>query len=146
DVEGAALQEEIKGRISTLEALHQQLVALSGTVREHYRTKLMERLREISTAALDENRTTQEIIFLSEKADISEELARFQSHLSVLSQTLESANGEESIGKRLDFLCQELNREVTTIISKSVLVEGSNLALEAKVEIEKIREQVQNVE
>lgn len=146
ETEGAMLKKEIEGRINTLEALHQRLVAHSGKVREHYRTKLMERLKEIAPKELDENRRTQEIIFLSEKADISEELARFRSHLSVLSLALTNGNDEESIGKRLDFLCQELNREATTILSKSALVEVSDLALNAKAEIEKIREQVQNVE
>lgn len=146
DAEGDALKREIAGRIRALNGIHERLVAGAGAVRDHYRMKLAERIKEVAPAEWDKNRATQEIVFLSEKADISEELARFESHLSVLSLALGNEDGEESIGKRLDFLCQELNREATTILSKSALVEVSDLALEAKAEIEKIREQVQNVE
>ena len=94
---------------------------------------------------VDEARFNQEVLYYIEKADISEELARLESHLIRFEECLNQGD-ELPVGKKLDFLCQELNREVNTVLSKSVLVAVSEVGIEAKTEVEKIREQVQNAE
>ena len=87
----------------------------------------------------------QEVLYYCEKADISEEVSRLRAHLDRFASFL-AGEGKGSIGKNLDFLCQEIHREVNTILSKSARAQISEIGVESKAEIEKIREQVQNVE
>lgn len=109
-----------------------------------YRKKLMERLKElIEGNQLDENRINLEVAIFADKSSIDEEITRLKSHITQVRETL---NQKEPIGRKLDFLVQEMNREANTIASKSNDLEVTNFALGIKNEIEKIREQIQNIE
>ena len=92
---------------------------------------------------IDETRLAQEIVIYSDKSSIEEELTRFRSHIS---QFLNLLNADNAIGKKLDFLIQEINREVNTIGSKANSLEITNLVVDIKTEMENVREQIQNVE
>jgi uncharacterized protein (TIGR00255 family) len=92
---------------------------------------------------LNEERLLQEVALIAERADVTEELVRLESHLKALRDLL---RGREPAGKKLDFLLQETHREVNTIASKSADLEVTNMSVDARAEIEKLREQVQNVE
>lgn len=144
--EGEALQSDLATRIDAFQTQVEKLSKLAGEVEDYYRQKLEERIAQfVQSGAADVARLNQEVVYLVEKSDFSEELTRLRSHIEQLRFHLSS--GEEgSVGKSLDFLCQELNREVNTILSKAVVVEVSEIAVAAKGEIERIREQVQNVE
>ena len=100
-------------------------------------------MRELVDGKFDEGRILQEAAFLAERSDVTEEVVRLKSHLGALRDLLDS---EETVGKRIDFLLQEIQREVNTVASKSSDLELTHLAVDAKGEVEKIREQVQNVE
>lgn len=144
--EGAALCSDLELRIGLLKGYVTELEKLADGIREHFEAKLSERLSELADqVAVDESRFNQEVLYYIEKADISEELARLKSHLSRFEECLHAGDGIP-VGKKLDFLCQELNREVNTILSKSALVGISEVGIEAKTEVERLREQVQNVE
>jgi uncharacterized protein (TIGR00255 family) len=118
----------------------------SNEISEYHQEKLRARLNEVmQDCVIDENRLAQEVSYYAEKSDITEEIARLFSHMERFQKYVKEAD-REAVGKGLDFLCQEMNREINTILSKSALVEISQIALDAKAEIEKIREQVQNVE
>ena len=144
--EGAALKTDLENRIQNLEKVVEKVAGETGRVREHYREKLVQRLNELNAPqVLDENRLTQEVFFYAGRSDISEEVTRLRSHIGRFRQYLVETDHQE-VGKSLDFLCQEMNREINTILSKSPLAEISEIAVEGKSEIEKIREQVQNVE
>ena len=144
--EGAVLKADIENRIQSLEKFVVQVAAGTDQIREYHRAKLVRRLNGMdAAAAMDENRLTQEIFLYAERSDISEEIIRLRSHLDRFRQYLAESDREAS-GRSLNFLCQEMNREMNTILSKSPLVEISAVALEGRSEIEKIREQVQNVE
>ncbi|MGB5036818.1 MAG: DUF1732 domain-containing protein, partial [Blastocatellia bacterium] len=110
-----------------------------------YRDRLDKRLAELVRGKpLDETRLAQEVAYLAERTDIAEELARLKSHLTQFRQAMNGETGET--GKRLDFLLQEMNREANTTLSKSGDVDISESAITIKTEVEKLREQVQNVE
>ena len=144
--EGARLFEDLTARIQTLEGTVKDIGGHAPEVFEQARAKLKKRLDEMNLSfAPDPGRLAEEIAYYAARAEISEEITRMSSHLVRFSDQL-LAPGSEPRGKNLDFLCQEMNREVTTILAKSALPQVSNLALEAKGEIEKIREQVQNIE
>ena len=115
---------------------------------DNYRARLQKRISELLSrdtpgGEIDPSRLAQEVAYLADRSDISEEIARLKSHLVQFRETLESV-GET--GKRLDFLLQELNREANTVLSKSTDLVIKEAALSIKAEAEKLREQVQNVE
>jgi uncharacterized protein (TIGR00255 family) len=111
---------------------------------EAWRERFTERLKLIvDTEILDNNRILQEAAIMAEKLDISEELSRIENHLHQFTEILDDG---KTIGKKLDFLLQEINREVNTLSYKSGDYSITNLAVEMKTEIEKIREQVQNIQ
>jgi uncharacterized protein (TIGR00255 family) len=143
-VEGQQLQKEILSRIDGIEA---HLVIIESNVEgliDAYREKLKKRLAEIlDKKVVDETRLAQEVAFLAERSDITEEIARLRSHIS---QLRELVSGEDEIGKKLDFLLQETNREANTILSKSAELSICDAAIAIKTEVEKLREQAQNVE
>ncbi len=142
--EGAMLVEELNTLTASLEAMNKTMKQLSISSAAQVADRLQQRLRQlIGTSDLDQNRMHQEIALLAGKIDISEEIARFDCHIRQLKEVLGS-NG--IIGRKLDFLVQELNREVNTMSSKSVEYDISNLAVHMKTEIEKMREQVQNLQ
>jgi len=142
--EGKALAEEILGRANRLDSINRELIALSPEIIADYSTRFHERLKELLAGMeYDRDRVLQEIALMLEKTDITEELARIENHLKQFRKILAD---DDTIGKRLDFLLQELNREVNTIASKADDYRISNMAIEMKSEIEKIREQVQNIQ
>lgn len=144
--EGAELRTDLESRVQKLSSITNDLAELTEEASTHYRRKLERRIADLDLdRPLDENRLAQEVLYYAERADIAEELTRLRSHVSQF-QDLMEPNEEQVLGRRLDFICQEMGREMNTILSKSPLVASSELALEGKTEIDKIREQVQNVE
>ena len=146
--EGQALVAEMLGRLVEIER-HIPVIegAASGLV-EAYRARLQKRVGELlardgQAIELDQGRLAQELAYLADRSDISEELVRLRSHLVQFREAIVSG-GE--VGKRLDFLLQELNREANTVLSKSTDLQIKEAALSIKAEVEKLREQVQNVE
>lgn len=136
-----ALLADIEARVPTIEAE-------AATVADEYRQRLTKRVNEMIAKAdaqveLDQGRLAQEIAYLADRADISEEIARLRSHIEHFRQIIADDN---DVGKRLDFLTQELNREANTIASKTNNMTVKENALAIKSDIEKIREQVQNIE
>lgn len=147
--EGSHLTEELRARVARIEQRAELVRALVGTLRPAFTRRLEARLKELlNGTTVDASRLAQEAALLAERSDISEELDRLRSHLQQFSKLLDGA-GE--LGKKLDFLLQEMHREANTMLSKTPGVESEALAitghaLEIKAEIEKLREQVQNIE
>ncbi len=143
-VEGHELQKELLARVERIQLHLGVIEADSAGVVEAYREKLRARITELlDKTAVDETRLAQEVAYLAERSDITEEIARLKSHLVQLRELI-SSDGE--IGKKLDFLLQETNREANTILSKSGELSICDAAIEIKTEVEKLREQAQNVE
>ena len=146
--EGEMLRAELASRLDAIEQHLPPIELESGSVSEEYRQRLTKRITEMlaktdSQIELDQARLAQEIAFLSDRADISEEISRLRTHIEHFRTIMDE---EKEVGKRLDFLTQELNREANTITSKTSNMVVKENALAIKSEIEKIREQVQNVE
>ena len=143
-VEGESIKHDLLARIDSVEALVNRIFSFTTGLLEDYVVKLRERIKEIlDTAVVDEARLAQEIVIYADKCSIEEELTRLRSHIAQFRELLET---EASVGKKLDFLIQEMNRETNTIASKSVKLEITNLAIDIKTAIEDIREQIQNIE
>ena len=144
--EGQHIKEDLLDRIDTLEKIITKIdTNKSGAVeayREHIKTKIQEYLVSLE-ASISEDRFIQEIALLADKTDITEEIVRFTSHVVQLKNTLADTN---SIGRKVDFILQEMNREVNTIGSKAMDSIITEFVVQLKCELEKIREQVQNVE
>jgi uncharacterized protein (TIGR00255 family) len=146
--EAEALSSEMRMRIAKIEAEVPIIEAGAATLVEAYRARLQKRIGELlartgQPVEIDPGRLAQEVAYLADKSDISEEIVRLRSHLDQFRETLDSPS---EIGKRLDFLLQELNREANTVLSKSTDINIKDAGLVIKAEIEKLREQVQNVE
>ncbi|HWE31684.1 MAG TPA: YicC/YloC family endoribonuclease [Polyangia bacterium] len=142
--EGEALRVDLRARLTALETIHHDLGALTQEAPDHYRKKVRDRLeRALKPGELDAQRLAQEIAILADKADVTEELTRMAAHL-VECKRLTDENGAN--GRRLDFLTQELNREVNTIGAKSQSATVAARVVDAKAEVERLREQIQNVE
>ena len=141
--EGAALKTDLKLHLGEVARLRDRIAVLAPRVPLTYQEKLKARLKELGVQELDEQRLAQEVALMADKCAIDEELSRLESHIAQMEEALEA---KEEIGRRLDFLTQELNREVNTIGSKASDAEITKLVVAAKSEIEKLREQVQNVE
>lgn len=144
--EGQHINQDLLERIGTLENIIAKIdTNKAGAVeayREHIKTKIQEYLVSLD-ASISEERFIQEIALLADKTDITEEIVRFTSHVVQLKNTLADAN---SIGRKVDFILQEMNREVNTIGSKAMDSNITEFVVQLKCELEKIREQVQNVE
>ncbi len=143
--EGAALATELTGRLAELDRLRASIATLAAGVPAAIAKRIDERIKRLveDAAMLDPARLAQEVAMLADRADITEELVRLASHLE---QARALIKGKESAGRRLDFLVQEIGRELNTIGSKSTLAEITSAIVESKAQLEKIREQVQNVE
>jgi uncharacterized protein (TIGR00255 family) len=146
--EGSALAEEMRTRLDEIEQHIPLVEGAAGGLVDAYRTRLQKRIgellaREGQNMEVDPGRLAQEVAYLADRSDISEEIARLKSHLS---QFREAIDGEGETGKRLDFILQELNREANTVLSKSTDLTIKDAALAIKASVEKLREQVQNVE
>ena len=140
--EGAKLASIINERVEGMRALAQRAAPQMPALVEAYQVKLTERLRE-AVATLDEDRIRQEVALFAQRIDVDEELDRLRTHLDEVDRILKKGGIS---GKRLDFLMQELNREANTLASKSAATDVTAVAMEMKVLIEQMREQVQNVE
>jgi uncharacterized protein (TIGR00255 family) len=144
-VEGTELAAEMSRRLDTIEGLVPHIEKRAHDLPAAYRDRLEKRLAELTRGKpMDDVRLAQEAAYLAERSDISEEVARLKSHTGQFRQTLLGEAGEA--GKRLDFLLQEMNREANTILSKAGDLQISDAAITIKAEVEKLREQVQNVE
>ncbi|WP_404470322.1 YicC/YloC family endoribonuclease [Sutcliffiella horikoshii] len=141
--EGDQLKKDIITHLSFIENMSEQLSKLGPTVVEAYRLRLEKKLKEYLGSQIDEQRILAEAAIFADKADINEELQRINSHLGQFNQSLQSS---DPVGRKLDFLVQELNREVNTIGSKANDANIANLVVEMKACLEKIKEQVQNIE
>lgn len=142
--EGAVLKEDLLSKRDVIVSITEKLKHRAPLVAEDYEQRLRAKITDaLANTNYDEARLLQEITIFMDKSCIDEELTRLESHLSQLSEIV----GEnESVGKKLDFLVQEMNREVNTIGSKSNDIEITKLVIQMKSEVEKIREQVQNIE
>lgn len=144
--EGRQLQLDLMERLAQLRVLAGEIRLLAPQASEEYRKRLQQRIMDMTgqlPIQLEPQRILQEVALFAEKSDISEELTRLHSHCSQFAQQLES---EEAVGRKLDFLLQEMNREANTIASKANHMQIQHLAVEIKTELEKMREQVQNIE
>lgn len=146
--EGEMLRNELNFRLSGIENRLPAIESESGTVAEEYRLRLTKKISDFlaksdSQIEIDQGRLAQEVAYLADRSDISEEIQRLTGHIEHFRQIMSE---EKEVGKRLDFLTQELNREANTIASKTTNLIVKENALAIKSEIEKIREQVQNVE
>ena len=140
--EGASLKALILSRCESLEKAAADAAEKLPQVREHWRNRLIARIEELDVE-VDPARVEQELLFVAQKMDVAEELDRSTVHVQEVRNTL---NSDKSVGRRLDFLMQELNREVNTLSSKSIDSAVTQLTVDMKVLIEQMREQVQNIE
>ncbi len=146
--EGEELAAEMRSRLDEIERQLPVIERAAGGLVEAYRSRLQKRIAELvardgQSIELDQGRVAQEVAYLADRSDISEEIARLRSHLTQFREVVET---DGDTGKRLDFLLQELNREANTVLSKSTDLSIKEAGLAIKAEVEKLREQVQNVE
>jgi uncharacterized protein (TIGR00255 family) len=142
--EGKALEQDLTARLLRVAQLVRELQGLAPRAVEEYRDRLAARLKELTSGVpIEPQRLAQELALFAERTDVAEELTRLDSHLGQFRELLASA---EPSGRKLDFLLQEMNREVNTAGSKIQSSEASTRVVELKAELERIREQVQNVE
>jgi uncharacterized protein (TIGR00255 family) len=141
--EGLNLLKALEDYLDKLQQISSQLKEMSDGMVNYYREFLKKRVEKLFDGELDENRLEQEVVLLAEKADISEELVRLDSHIASFRETLFN---DGDCGVQLDFICQELHRELSTVASKSKKLEISALSVEGRTLVNKLREQVQNIE
>lgn len=142
--EGGLLTEDIRKRLDLLEGMHKQIKSIAPEEAIKWKEQFVEKLNSLlDPGVIDNNRILQEAAIMAEKLDISEEINRTENHLK---QFLEILTHGDIIGKKLDFLLQEISREVNTLSYKSNDYSISKLAVEMKTELEKIREQIQNIQ
>jgi len=147
--EGESLERDLLARFARLETLRASVSQLAVKAPQYYKQRLEGRIRDLAgSMEMDNARMAQEVAYLASRSDITEELTRFQSHLDQIRHLLKESS---EVGKKLDFLLQEMNREANTLLSKTtdvpeVGLEITRQAIEMKTEIEKLREQAQNIE
>ena len=143
-IEGANLKRDLLGKLDQMAADVAFIEERSPQIIAEYRAKLEEKVKEfLEDSAIEENRIAAEVTLYADKIAVDEEIVRLQSHISSMTDVLES---DESIGRKLDFMAQEMNREANTILSKSSDVDLADHAIELKTNVEKVREQIQNIE
>ena len=143
-IEGSKISEDLIARLDKIQLKLIEISKLSTGLIEEYVVKLEERIKEIlKNQEIDKARLAQEVVIYADKCSIEEEVTRLNSHISQFKTLL---NSDEAIGKKLDFIVQEMNRETNTIGSKANKLEITNGVIDIKTEIENIREQVQNIE
>lgn len=145
EIEGEKLKEDILSRCTILEDCLRCIERKADNIEEEYRHKLLTKIKDILDNVgyhVDEQRIVQEAAIMADKSSITEEIVRFQSHIFQLKEVMAT----ETVGRKMDFILQEMNREVNTIGSKSTSLEITNYVVDLKSELEKIREQVQNIE
>jgi len=148
--EGSALQRMIEQRSNDIRAVTEMVRSKMPEILQAQRDRLEEKLQILITtlsSELDNNRLEQEMVFIAQKADVAEEIDRLDTHIDEIHRTMtHSKEKDEVIGRRLDFLMQELNREANTLGSKSISNITTQASVEMKVLIEQMREQIQNIE
>ena len=144
EVEGNKLKEDILSKVFVIEELVSKVEEFADTIPKAFKMKLEERVKELlGNVDIDESRIAMEVCMLAYKATVDEEIIRLRSHINQVRETL---NLKEPIGRKLDFIVQEMNRETNTIGSKSSDIQMTNIVIDIKNILEKIREQVQNIE
>ena len=142
--EGEKMLEDLQTHLAVIKEETAHIEAHAPEIVEQYRKRIEERVRDIlGTAPYDETRLLTEVAVFSDRVNVNEEIVRLKSHISQFSEMLAS---DEPVGRKIDFLIQEMNRETNTIGSKSNDLEASKIIINIKAEIEKLREQIQNVE
>ncbi|HBR93949.1 MAG TPA: YicC family protein [Opitutae bacterium] len=142
--EGAALAADLKARITELEGFRQKIAEHAAGTTERYRDALLERLKQLNLELdVSDERVLKEVAIFADRSDISEETTRLACHFEQFLSFLES---DEATGRKMDFLCQEIHREFNTTGSKSNHIEITRMVIEGKNALERIREQVQNIE
>ena len=143
-IEGANLKRDLLGKLDQMAADVAFIEERSPQIIAEYRSKLEEKVKEfLEDSTIEENRIAAEVTLYADKIAVDEEIVRLQSHISSMTDVLES---DESIGRKLDFMAQEMNREANTILSKANDLEISDTGINLKTDIEKVREQIQNIE
>ena len=143
-IEGANLKRDLLGKLDQMAADVTFIEERSPQIIAEYRSKLEEKVKEfLEDSTIEENRIAAEVTLYADKIAVDEEIVRLQSHISSMTDVLES---DESIGRKLDFMAQEMNREANTILSKSSDVDLADHTIELKTNVEKVREQIQNIE
>lgn len=144
ETEGNKMKEDIRSRLNIINGKIYEISSFSSGLIEEYIIKLNTRVKELmNTDIVDENRLAQEIVIFSDKSSIEEELTRLNSHMSQFIDLLEK---DSPVGKKFDFIVQEMNREINTIGSKANCLEITNRVIDIKTELENVREQIQNIE
>lgn len=142
--EGSKIKVDLENRIEVIKQKIEQISSISAGLVDEYIVKLETRIKELlKTDVVDQTRLAQEVVIYSDKCSVEEEITRLKSHMS---QFLNLLNENIAIGKKLDFLIQEMNRETNTIGSKANNLEITNFVVDIKTELENIREQIQNIE
>ncbi|MCM3003831.1 YicC/YloC family endoribonuclease [Priestia koreensis] len=141
--EGTQLLSDIVAQVNQLHDVREKIVQLAPKVVDHYKERIQKKLSEYTGEAFEQQRVLTEIAIFADKADINEELTRIQSHLQQVIQTVET---ETLVGRKLDFLTQELNREINTIGAKANNGDIAQCVVEMKAHLERMKEQVQNIE
>ena len=142
--EGEHLRDDLIAKLDGMEELVASIAERSPKIVAEYRQKLADKVKELlDDNTMDEARILTEVTIFADKVCVDEELVRLRSHIETTKKTLMEGG---SIGRKLDFIAQEMNREANTTLSKSNDLEISNYAIELKTEIEKVREQIQNIE
>lgn len=142
--EGRNLSRDLKKRIAKLKKAVKKISEVSKKLPEHYKARLESRIKELARGVIvDQAQIAREVAIIAEKSDITEELVRLESHLKLFEKVLKN---DHTIGKRLDFVVQEINRESNTIGSKASNFPISSEVIKIKSELERIREQIQNIE
>jgi uncharacterized protein (TIGR00255 family) len=142
-LEGEKIKEALLNLSGKMEKTVSDIAGKSDNLPQKAKEKLSQQVKGLTDMPISEDRLAQEIVLLATKADIQEEVDRLKAHLKTVGELLNSGG---AVGRRLDFLCQELNREANTVCSKACDIELTNLGVEMKILIEQVREQVQNIE
>jgi uncharacterized protein (TIGR00255 family) len=142
--EGEFLRNDLIGKLNEMQGHVDFITERSPQIVAAYRQRLYDKVKElIGDAVIDDSRIVQEVTIYADKVCVDEELVRLQSHIKA---TREALDGSEGVGRKLDFIAQEMNRESNTILSKSDDMAVSDRAIELKTTVEKVREQIQNIE
>ncbi len=145
--EGEFLREDLEEKLSGMLDSVEFITERSPIIIDEYRNRLRDKVQELlEDKAVDENRLIMEVTLYADKVSVDEELVRLRSHIQSMKDTLNKGDDKEGIGRKLDFLAQEMNRESNTILSKSTDLEISDRGIMLKTDVEKVREQIQNIE
>lgn len=143
-IEGASLKTDLISKLDKMTEYVDFISEKSPIIIEEYKEKLLGKIREhLDEAQIDEARIAQEVVIFADKICVDEEIVRLRSHIDTMKDTLNSGG---AVGRRLDFIAQEMNREANTTLSKTTDAQISDVAIELKTDVEKIREQIQNIE